>query len=99
MHYQLLISDETRLDIFDGFLWYEQQREGLGFDFELCLEAGLAYIQRNPLSRQIKYDEIRIHFIQKFPYGVHYLVEKDIVRILGVFHTRKDPKSWRERLK
>ncbi len=41
MNFELLLSDETRLDIFEAFLWYEEQLEGLGFDFELCLEAGL----------------------------------------------------------
>ena len=39
--YQLLVSDESRLDILDAFSWYESRRHGLGRDFELCLEAGL----------------------------------------------------------
>jgi hypothetical protein len=29
-------------DIEEAVLWYEKQREGLSFDFELCLDAGLA---------------------------------------------------------
>jgi predicted nucleic acid-binding protein len=28
--YQLLVSDESRLDILDAFSWYESQRLGLG---------------------------------------------------------------------
>ena len=40
MNYELVLSDEARLDIFEAFLWYEDQRAGLGLDFELCLEAG-----------------------------------------------------------
>lgn len=28
--YQLLISDESRLDILDAFSWYENRRIGLG---------------------------------------------------------------------
>jgi len=59
MNFELLLSDETRLDIFEAFLWYEEQREGLGFDFELCLEGGLNEIQRNPFSFQIKYESNR----------------------------------------
>jgi len=39
--YQLLLSDESRVDILDAFSWYESRRDGLGKDFELCLEAGL----------------------------------------------------------
>lgn len=48
MH-QLLISDESRLDILDAFSWYESRRPGLSKDFELCLEAGLSQIKRDPL--------------------------------------------------
>lgn len=46
--YRLLLADESRLDILDAFSWYESRREGLGKDFELCLEAGLDRIQRDP---------------------------------------------------
>jgi len=53
--YDLLISDESRLDILDAFSWYESRREGLGRDFELCLEAGFNQIQRNPLLYQKRY--------------------------------------------
>ncbi len=53
--YQLLISDESRLDILDAFAWYESRRTGLGKDFELCLEAGLNQIQRDPLLFQKRY--------------------------------------------
>ena len=38
--YQLLISDESKLDILDAFSWYESRRPGLGKDFGLCLEGG-----------------------------------------------------------
>ena len=38
MKYQLLISQDARLDIFDAFLWYENQRDDLGFEFEFSLD-------------------------------------------------------------
>jgi hypothetical protein len=46
--YSLLISDEANADILDGYLWYELAREGLGKDFELCLEAEFNRLLRNP---------------------------------------------------
>jgi len=97
MH-QLLISDESRLDILDAFSWYESRRTGLGKDFELCLEAGLAKIQRNPLLSQKRYKNLRIYYIAKFPYGIHYLVEKDTIKVFGIFHTSRDPVKWLIRL-
>jgi len=92
--YQLLISDESRLDILDAFSWYESRRQGLGKDFELCLEAGLNQITRDPSLFQKRYKNLRIYFIDRFPYGIHYLIEENTVKIFGVFHMSRNPKSW-----
>jgi len=97
--YHLLISDESRLDILDAFSWYESRREGLGKDFELCLEAGFQQIQRNPLLFQKRYKSLHIHFIDRFPYGIHYLIEENKVKVFGVFNTSRNPRSWVLRLK
>ena len=98
MAYQLRLSDESRLDIIDAYSWYELQREGLGKDFELCLEAGLHELTRNPMVSQTKYKEIRIYYIRRFPYGIHYLVERNKISVFGIFHTSRNPNSWDERL-
>jgi toxin ParE1/3/4 len=98
MH-QLLISDESRLDIFDAFSWYESHRISLGKDFELCLEAGLDQIRKNPLIFQKRYKDIHIYFIERFPYGIHYLIEENSVKVFGVFHTSRNPRKWVTRLK
>lgn len=43
---------EALFDIEDIVLWYEEQRMGLSYDFELCLEAGIDTILRNPNAFQ-----------------------------------------------
>jgi toxin ParE1/3/4 len=96
--YKLLISDESRLDILDAFSWYESKRTGLGKDFELCLEAGLYQIRHEPLLYQKRYKNLHIHFIDRFPYGIHYLIEKDLIKVFGVFHTSRNPRNWKNRL-
>jgi len=97
--YQLLISDESRLDILDAFSWYESRRLGLGKDFELCLEAGLNQIQRDPLLFQKRYKNLHIYFIDRFPYGIHYLIEQNSIKVLGIFHTSRNPAIWKIRTK
>ncbi len=96
--YQLEISEEAKLDIYDAFLWYEEQREGLGLNFELSLEAGFNRVQRNPLQFESKHKQVRVHFINKFPFGIHYLVDDQTIKVLAVFHTSRDPKNWFERI-
>ncbi len=96
--YQLLISDESRLDVLDAFSWYESRRIGLGKDFELCLEAGLNQIQRDPSLFQKRYKNLRIYYIHRFPYGIHYLLENTTVKVFGIFHTSRNPVSWKTRM-
>jgi plasmid stabilization system protein ParE len=96
---RLVVSEDARLDAIEAALWYESQRLGLGLDFELCLEAGLHQIQRHPLHCEERYKNIRIHFLERFPYGIHYLSEHETIRVFGIFHTSRNPSDWFERLK
>jgi toxin ParE1/3/4 len=66
--YNVLISDESRLDILDAFSWYESRLPGLGKEFELCLNKGFLKIQQDPLLFQVRYRELHIYFIEKFPF-------------------------------
>jgi plasmid stabilization system protein ParE len=89
---------EALFDVEDVVIWYEEQRIGLSYDFELCLEAGLDEISRNPNAFQKKYKNIKIRFISRFPYGIHYRFDKDEIVVIGVFHTSRSPKNWNKRL-
>jgi toxin ParE1/3/4 len=89
---------EALLDVEEIVLWYEDQRKGLSYDFELCLEVGIHEIQRNPDAFQKRYKSVKIRFIQRFPYGIHYIIEKNKIIVLGVFHTSRSPKNWLKRI-
>ena len=98
VNYSLIISDEANLDILEAFLWYDSLRKGLGNDFELCLEAEINRIIRNPFLFQKQYKKVRIVFIERFPYGIHYIIEKNFIHVIAVFHTSHDPQDWEGRL-
>ena len=94
---QLKFTGEALLDIEDIVLWYEEQRIGLSYDFELCLEAGISEIVRMPSAFQKKYKNVKVTFIQRFPYGIHYIIRTDVIIIIGIFHTSRSPKNWKDR--
>jgi len=96
--YEIQFVREALFDIESIIVWYEEQRVGLSHDFELCLEVGLDEISRNPQLFQKKYKEIKIRFISRFPYGIHYLTKKNKIIIIGIFHTSRSPMNWLERL-
>lgn len=38
MSYQLIVKEEAVIEIEDAFLWYEKEKEGLGWEFIAALE-------------------------------------------------------------
>lgn len=97
MH-KIQFTKEALFDIETVVLWYEEQRTGLSYDFELCLEAGIEEILRNPEAFQKRYKQIKIRFISRFPYGIHYIFIENQITVIGVFHTSRSPKNWSKRL-
>ena len=91
----------TKVALFDieaAILWYEEQRLGLSYDFELCLEAGIEEVLRNPEAFQKRHKQVKIRFISRFPYGIHYVFIENQITVIGVFHTSSSPKNWSKRL-
>ena len=59
MKYDLIIRPEARADLLDAFHWYQDRRDGLGYDFKLCVDEVITRIQRNPLIHKVIRDGIR----------------------------------------
>ena len=97
MEWIILTSEAAFEDIKEAKKWYEEQRIGLSFDFELCLDGGYDNIIENPEGFQIRYKNIRVCYIYRFPYGIHYILKENIIYVVGVFHTSKNPLKWLKR--
>lgn len=54
-------------------------------------------IKLNPLLFQVKYTSVRVAFLHKFPFGIHFIIKDDSVIILAVFHTIFNPSKWLKR--
>jgi toxin ParE1/3/4 len=97
MKIQTLIRAEAEADLAEAFLWYEHQKEGLGDNFLLCVEAALHRIERNPESFQVIHKNVRRTLVKRFPYGVFYTLTKTTLAVIAVFHAKRNPKRWRRR--
>ena len=98
MAYSFRILDAADADIGDAIEHYDGVLPGLSIEFELCLEEGYADIVKTPLGYQIKYRNVRVKFIRRFPYGIHYLVEGNEITVISVFHQSKSPGKWIKRM-
>ena len=79
---------------------YEESRPGLGKEFSIELENVLARISGNPLcgSFVLKRMGIRRMLMKRFPYKVIYHQVEKHVEVIAIFHDRRHPRSWQERL-
>lgn len=89
---EIVILEEANKEILVAHDWYESRRKGLGFDFELCLEATLDKISRFPESYQIHYRVTRRALVPHFPYGVYFTISKETVYVIAIVHVKRNPK-------
>jgi len=98
MPYNYNLSQEAEDDMLEAFLWYEEQRAGLGEEFLESLDKARQSILLNPVAYRLRYKKkVRAFLVDRFPYLILYVVEKKDVNIISVFNTSRDPKVWKKR--
>ena len=98
MKYRAIIRPEAENDLKEVFSWYEDKRQGLGYDFLLQVDAGLRFIEGNPEICSPEYKGARKYFIKRFPYKIIYLVEKERIIVLAVIHGKRNPNLIKKRI-
>ena len=93
----LVIKPLAEKDIAETYIWYNEEQEGLGDTFLDQLERSLEFIDQNPRQYQIRYKEVRMAKINRFPICLHYTIEEDTVFIHAVLNTSRDPQIWKKR--
>jgi len=94
MAYQLTVSDRAVREIGEAYEWYEEQLHGLGAEFIDALDAQLQLITQTPLLFPEIRRGIRRTLLSHFPYGVFYASKGDVVSVLAVVHTARNPRRW-----
>lgn len=79
-------------------LFYEDREYGLGTRFTHELRRTITRIEEFPLAWPEVDPPIRRILVNRFPYLVHYAAKGDRLTILGVYHARRRPISWRTRM-
>ena len=87
----------TALDVEDAVRWYEEQRPGLGGEFEAALNSTLALLRQAPEAGPPVHREVRRLLMPRFPYAVYYLLLDDAIEVRGCLHQHRDPATWRGR--
>lgn len=88
---------EAEIDLFEAALWYETEREGLGFDFDAEVHRTLERIAENPNLFPVIGRNIRRAIVDRFPYGVFFIEHEEALIVIGILHLHRAPETWETR--
>ncbi|MDP3091986.1 MAG: type II toxin-antitoxin system RelE/ParE family toxin [Nitrospira sp.] len=88
------LDPAAKSEIRQAALFYEDCREGLGREFLDSVESAFEQIHRHPAVWRILKGRFRRYLLQRFPYGVIYAVDEDVIYIAAVMHLKRKPGYW-----
>jgi hypothetical protein len=92
------ILESAKIDLKEGFYFYEHQKEGLGHYFidslmsdidSLNIFAGIHNIHLGKYYRLLS---------KRFPFAIYYTIEKNEIGVYAVIDCRRDPAWIRSKL-
>lgn len=96
---KIVISKNANFDLKEISDWYNRLNKKLIWIFLKDFKEKVKYISENPLACETRYENYRIAFLKKFPFGIHYSynAEENIIEIYSVFHTSRNTKQLEDR--
>ena len=82
----------VRADLQSAFDWYEDELPSLGSEFRMEFFRAYRKLGQQPLLYAVRFSGIRRLNLDRFPYGIFYIVKRDEVRILAVLHGSRETK-------
>lgn len=88
MVYKLVISPEAFREIEIAECYYKIIDADRLFLQDLNNQ--FLFLEQMPLSRQIRYNKVRIHLLKKYNYSIHYVVDNQIVFVLHIMNQSQE---------
>ena len=95
---KLKFHPRARIELNETADYYEERRNGLGWEFLEEMQVTIRHILDFPDAWQPLSANTRRCLTNRFPFGVIYQVKKDEVRIIAIAHQSRKPGYWRGRL-
>lgn len=95
---QIRLSNEARLDLNEGFWFYETQEPGLGEYFASCLRADIEGLRFTAGTHRLVYADYHRLLSRVFPHGIFYTFEQNCAVIWAVIDLRRNPEWIRKKL-
>jgi len=93
------LTAAAQSDVSTAALWYEGQRSGLGFRFEVELDRTFERISTNAIQFPEVTNGVRRALVRVFPFSIFFLLLDEKTRVFAVLHQHRHPKTWKRRLR
>ena len=99
----LRIHDAAAAEAAEAAAWYEQERPGLGVEFERAIDAALDLLEEEivpltPVSGAAGSRGIKRLMLRRFPYAVIVYERDTEILVIAFAHHSRRPGYWRDRL-
>ncbi len=89
--YNIHLLESAISDLDASISYYDNQRKGLGEEFEEEIFLLIELINKNPFLFPIKHDVLREAVVRRFPYIVVYSIIETDIFIVSIFFDKMHP--------
>ncbi len=93
----LVYRAAVKAEFESAYVWYENEKSGLGDDFVIEVRKTFDHIASQPERFPIAEDDIRVAKVADFPYCVYYRIRPGHIVVISVFHMSRNPSIWQRR--
>jgi hypothetical protein len=90
--------EAAKLELDAAVDYYNRERPGLGYEFLWEVFFAIDRIKQFPSAWQPFCEDARRCLVRRFPYGIIYIQENDLILVLGIAHLHRSPSHWIDRL-
>ena len=98
MAYKIELGKKAEQELDDALAWYQEQQNGLAQEFYVEYQGVEKRLQDAPEQFPIVKEDVRRANFHRFLYSVFFVIKTVSVFILAVFHQKRDPEKWQERV-
>ncbi len=89
MIYNLKFEEIALKDFNNAIEYYDIISSELGDEFYQEFWNKIDDIKINPLHFQLRYKLIRIAHLKKFPFGIHFIIEENTIKVFRILHHKQ----------
>lgn len=94
----LLLEPAAQRDLADGLAWYEiHSPPKIADEFLGSISDTLDRVEASPLQFPEERGDVRKAIVPHFPFIILFVPLTDVIAVIAIFHTSRNPAIWEER--